>query len=672
MRLTEEIILLLLNENSGYLEQIAGWNLSCVLAGTVLADLDLESRIDTASDSLLVEDATPVGDDILDPVLASIVGYPEPRTVNYWVEKIAITSDEILDHALNRLVEHGILDFANGGFWSLSHNAANVGYSMGSGNQSRAIVRQRIIETILGEDIPDPRDAILIGLANVCDAFRFLLKPEDYEASRDRIELLSKLDRTSRSVAAAVTTTTIHRSIAIATKPIPNVNLLKVLRKDSFWQGNTPRLLADLYRDYGPVFSIKLPFSKKKVFVLAGNEANIWVNRHGRMNLRSKDYFTNMEKVFGASKSLTGLDGVEHFRLRKAERMAYSRTRLNEHLGEVFTKIRLILDSWNAGDVLSARDAFRKLLSGQIAQLACSIDLSEYMDDILKFKNRALFTHVQRSLPEICIRTPRMNAIWRRIDHVYSLIKNSHTPAQRENKPRDLIDDLISLHASDPQFFPDTDSKYAFIMPLITPLYIGSAVAFAVALMVLNPDVYQRVRREAETLFANGDPGPEAFNDEAIDTTNRLVIEALRLYPPVPIQLRTVMNSCIVEGFELPVGAYVAIAFTAVHYLDENYPDPLTFDIDRYLTEREEHKKRGAYAAFGLGTHACLGSGLAERQMAINILMIAYYFDLEVLPSSYPIKINPLPTSTPRKELKFRIKSRRPITSGHVADAGNS
>ena len=83
MRLTEEIILLLLNEDSGYLEQVAGWNLSCVLAGAVLADLDLESRIDTASDSLAVEEATPVGDDLLDPVLATIAGDPEPRTVNY-------------------------------------------------------------------------------------------------------------------------------------------------------------------------------------------------------------------------------------------------------------------------------------------------------------------------------------------------------------------------------------------------------------------------------------------------------------------------------------------------------------------------------------------------------------------------------------------------------------
>ena len=35
MRLAEELILLLLNEDSGYLEQIPSWNLSCVFAGAI-------------------------------------------------------------------------------------------------------------------------------------------------------------------------------------------------------------------------------------------------------------------------------------------------------------------------------------------------------------------------------------------------------------------------------------------------------------------------------------------------------------------------------------------------------------------------------------------------------------------------------------------------------------
>ena len=118
-------------------------------------------------------------------------------------------------------------------------------------------------------------------------------------------------------------------------------------------------------------------------------------------------------------------------------------------------------------------------------------------------------------------------------------------------------------------------------------------MAFAVFAMFSNPDIYQRVRREAEALFSDGDPGPEDFREETIDNAHRLVLETLRLYPSVPLQLRTVMNNCIVEGFELPVGARVLLASTAVHYLEENYPDPLTFDIDRYLPGARRTRNTG-------------------------------------------------------------------------------
>ena len=110
------------------------------------------------------------------------------------------------------------------------------------------------------------------------------------------------------------------------------------------------------------------------------------------------------------------------------------------------------------------------------------------MDDIHKYKNRMLITYAQKILPKIFMRTPRMKAIRRRIDHVYSMIRNSHTPAQRENQPRDLIDDLLSLHASDPQYFPDTDTRFMMIIPFVAAMYMGTAVAFGLYLMVDNPD----------------------------------------------------------------------------------------------------------------------------------------------------------------------------------------
>src|SRR5260221_2053373 len=44
-------------------------------------------------------------------------------------------------------------------------------------------------------------------------------------------------------------------------------------------------------------------------------------------------------------------------------------------------------------------------------------------------------------------------------------------------------------------------------------------------------------------------------------------------------------------------------------------PISLQFDLDRFRPPRNEHRKPGAYAPFGLGDHTCLGAGIAEVQL---------------------------------------------------------
>ena len=115
------------------------------------------------------------------------------------------------------------------------------------------------------------------------------------------------------------------------------------------------------------------------------------------------------------------------------------------------------------------------------------------------------------------------------------------------------------------------------------------------------------------------------------------------------------MNECIVSGFQIPPKTHLLICQTATHYADDLFKDPLEFDIDRYLPDRAEHTKPGAYAPYGLGTHTCLGSRWVELQMAVNLLLIAYHLKLEVVPVNYKIGINPFPTSAPNKKMKFRV-----------------
>ena len=74
LRFVEEIILLLLRDDGGRFINVPRWSLDYALAGGVLMDLAMEDRIDTDLDGLVLLDATPTGDNLLDEALADIAG----------------------------------------------------------------------------------------------------------------------------------------------------------------------------------------------------------------------------------------------------------------------------------------------------------------------------------------------------------------------------------------------------------------------------------------------------------------------------------------------------------------------------------------------------------------------------------------------------------------------
>ena len=141
---------------------------------------------------------------------------------------------------------------------------------------------------------------------------------------------------------------------------------------------------------------------------------------------------------------------------------------------------------------------------------------------------------------------------------------------------------------------------------------------------------------------------------ESIDVTRRFIMECLRLYPIVPMSIRNVMNAVVVEGYELPEGSRIAVATTATHYMSDLFPDPFTFDIDRYSAPRKEHLGTG-FAPYGLGTHTCLGARWTELHMALIALLVAHHFELEIAPKNYELKVSPFASASPNKKLKFAV-----------------
>ncbi|MDE2652192.1 MAG: cytochrome P450 [Gemmatimonadetes bacterium] len=660
LSLTDELILMLLDEKGGYFHQVPGWRLNCAVVGGVLAELSFRSRLDSDLTSLFVVDRAETGDPVLDPILKEIADEPDQHNARYWIERLAPRAEAIVDQTLDRLVERGILQHHEGEFWTLASPVMHgQRYGMLEEGATDQFVKARIANVIFTDEIPEPRDVVIVCLVNTCDVFRLIFELD--EAAEERIKLVCQLDLIGRSIADAVSESLVSptRRHTAFVKKIPTVSLPGLLRNPHVRDGNLNALFANLAEEYGPVFRIRLPFSERMTF-LAGLETNEWVQKRGRRYLRTRDYFSDFEKVYGAVGVLPALDGADHFRLRKFLSPAYSRTRLGGQLDQLYDRGRAYMSTLRVGDSYRATSMSRAMVNAQLSPLFIGVDTQDLMDDLMVYKERALSVHIAKTLPKFTLHTPGMRRRAAVLDTLMERILRVHTPAQRADSPRNLVDDYLSLHASDPQFLPESNLLFAFSAALIASVYLGDTFSLLVYAMASQPDLYDRIRVEADALFANGDPENDDFTPANIDVTHRFLMECLRMYPIVPMSVRNVMNTCTVGNYELPVGERIHIAMTATHYMSEVFSEPYKFDIDRFLPSRREHHSMG-FAPYGLGTHRCLGTRWMEMHLAVNLLMLAHYFTIEVSPVKYARKLrfNPFPSLKPSKKLKFRISEQR-------------
>ena len=657
--LPEELLLLLLNDESGYFHQVPGWSLNCAVAGAALAELSLQGRIDTDLESVIVLDRTPTGNPIADLVLMQIANRSEIHNTQYWVEQLAPRAEMLVDLALDRLVTLDILEHHDGEFWNLTPAARHADFTVGDESITLRHIKSRIDRLIFGTDIPHPRDIIVVALVHACDVLRFIFDLD--ETATERIELISRMDLIGRAIADAVAqnlTGTLLQQHSHLTKAIPKLPIRRIALNRHMRRGNIPAAFGEFAEEYGPVFQLKLPLSKTPHIFLAGLSVNRWVHRHGRMFLRSSDYMRGLENAYHASGLLPALDGPEHFRMRKAVRASYSRGRFEQQLEAACGRARAHMSEWNVGDKESAVWLCRKLGNAVVTPFLVSIDAQDVLKDIIAYKTRALKTQVAKVMPSFMLKTPGIKRKSKATEVLYDRVLRSHTATQRAGCPRDHADDILALHRSDSTFVPESNLRFQFSAAALASMYLGDELSFLLYELLRRPDLLALVQAEADALFEHGTPAPDAIEPSSIDVTHRFILECLRLFPTVTASVRTVMNKCVVEGHELSAGTRVFIMQTATHYMNEFFPDPHSFDIDRYLPSRSEHRTPG-YAPYGLGTHRCLGQHAVDLMMTVLLLMLVHHFDMEMRPRNYKLKIDSFPSMSPNKRFKVAITGKR-------------
>jgi golgi phosphoprotein 3 len=202
LTIPEEILLLVMDEQSGRLLQLPHLSMEFALAGAVLMELAFRQRIDSDASALFVTDPAPTGDPLLDPSLADIVACCQPSPAGYWVRRIACQADHLRDQLLARLVARGILRVEEERFLWLFHARR---YPL-INDREITEVRARLRALLFDEPstVPEPADIAIIGLAHACSLFDQIYTVAELDPVRPRIEQIVRMELLGRAVVDAV------------------------------------------------------------------------------------------------------------------------------------------------------------------------------------------------------------------------------------------------------------------------------------------------------------------------------------------------------------------------------------------------------------------------------------------------------------------------------------
>ena len=158
------------------------------------------------------------------------------------------------------------------------------------------------------------------------------------------------------------------------------------------------------------------------------------------------------------------------------------------------------------------------------------------------------------------------------------------------------------------------------------------ALSWSLYLLAFDPEAQQRARAEARTVL--GDRIADAGDLADLPYSRQVIREALRLYPPAALLLRTALAADEIGGREVRPGDTMMLPIYALHRSHCHWDHPDRFDPERFSDPSAANDP--AYIPFGAGPRACIGSGFAMQEAIIMLTALVARFQFSLPPGREP------------------------------------
>ena len=178
----------------------------------------------------------------------------------------------------------------------------------------------------------------------------------------------------------------------------------------------------------------------------------------------------------------------------------------------------------------------------------------------------------------------------------------------------------------------------------------SNALSWLLYLLSSRPDCLNLVRQEFEDVLGHAPLGHADVLK--LTFTTQVIQEALRLYPPFWMVDREAIADDHVGDVVIPAGSMVIVHVYGAHHASKHWPEPETFDTDRFLKGNEKLRTPFTYLPFGAGPRTCIGSHYAMLQILMILSDLLRRYDFKMAPGQ-TIEAQPMVILRPRHGIRM-------------------
>ena len=169
----------------------------------------------------------------------------------------------------------------------------------------------------------------------------------------------------------------------------------------------------------------------------------------------------------------------------------------------------------------------------------------------------------------------------------------------------------------------------------------ASGISWLLYNLARHPEIQSKARAEVDALLDERENDRLLWTDmNQLPYLTRCIKESLRLHSTIMYIGRELKNSLQMDDKVIPAGTLVIINIWNLHHNSAVWPDPMTYDPDRFLPEKMAAMDSHAFMPFSAGPRNCIGQNFAMNEMKTTAARILRRFEMSV-DTSKPVKLKP-------------------------------